>query len=300
MNLDPTLRSHFDILYRRQRLFGKSPNTVRLYHYTLRYFDEFLGHVGTIDDLTDENVMGCMERIVERGLSIRTANKTRDQLCALWNFLARKGITKQFPECPSLPQPLRTPVAWSRSELSRLWEMLAAQGGWICGIKASSYWLALHSVAYDTLERIGAVRLLEWTDLRSDCRWAWFRPETRKGRRVEFTAKLHPTTTALLESIRLPERQLVFPWEQHPSYFWTKYKMMRRRAALPTDAAHSFHCLRRTAASFAEAAGADASKLLGHSSRAVTERHYLSPEICPRVQASDVLPRPADVLFRPE
>lgn len=290
--MDSTLRSHFDLLYRRQRLFGKSPNTVRLYYYTFQYFDEFLGHSGTIDDLSDENVMGCMEWLVDSGRSVRTANKVRDQLRALWNFLARKSLVKQFPECPALPQPQRTPVAWTRAELARLWEMLAAQGGWIAGIPAGAYWLSLHSVAYDTLERIGAIRQLRWADLLVDAQWAYFRAETRKGRRADFTAKLHPTTTALLESVRHPARELIWPWEQHQTYFWTRYKAMRQRAGLATDSAHSFHCLRRTAASFAEAAGADASRLLGHSSRAVTERCYLDPKVAQRQQASDVLPRP--------
>lgn len=292
MQLDNTLRSHFEVLYRRQRLFGKSPNTVRLYGYSFRYLDAFLGRTATIEDLSDETLMGLMEWLVERGLSVRTANKTRDQLCALWNFLARKGIVKTFPECPALPQPQRTPVAWSRVELAKLWEALAAQGGWIAGIPAGAYWLSLHSVAYDTLERIGAIRQLRWADLLVECQWAYFRSETRKGRRADFTAKLHPTTTALLESIRQPVREFVWPWEQNPTYFWTKYKALRQRAGLATDAAHSFHCLRRTGASLAEAAGVDASRLLGHASRATTQRHYLDPRVSGGQQAADVLPRP--------
>jgi integrase len=63
---------------------------------------------------------------------------------------------------------------------------------------------------------------------------------------------------------------------------------------LPTDREHSFHCIRKTGASFADAAGADASKLLGHSSRSVTERHYLDPSIAKRDHAVDFLFRPGD------
>jgi len=236
--------------------------------------------------------MSLMEWIIAQGLSVRSANKTRDQLCALWNFLARKGIVKQFPEVPSLPQPERTPIAWSRKELGSLWEMLENQGGEVCGIPSNLYWLALHSVAWDTLERVGAVRQLVWSDLRSEYAWLHFRAETRKGRKKDFTAKLHPTTTALLRSIREPSRSLIFPWSMHPCYFCTKYKSMRERAGLPSDARHSFHCIRRTGASFAEAAGADATRLLGHSSRRVTEQSYLAPEITGKQQAVDVLFRP--------
>lgn len=294
--LTNTLRSHFTVLYQRQRLFGKSQKTVRLYHFTFNYLDAFLGREAVLDDLTDETVMQLMEWIVgERELSTRTANKARDQLCALWGFLARKTLVKTWPDVPKLPEPERTPVAWSERELGLLWEMLAAQGGFISfhRIPAAQYWLALHSVAYDTLERIGAVRQLKWSDLRqSEHLWVHFRAETRKGRKKENTSKLDATTAALLQSIRQPDRELIFPWDQHQTYFWTKYRTMRERAGLPSDPKHSFHCIRRTGASFAEAAGADASRLLGHSSRAVTERSYLDPLVCIRQQAVDFLRRP--------
>lgn len=296
--LTPTLRSHFDVLYRRQRLFGKSPETVRLYGYTFDYFAQFLGRDPLLTDLTDEQVMSLMEWIVSKenglGLSIRTANKTRDQLVALWGFLARKRIVEQFPDVPSLPEPIRDPVAWSRDELRTLWDLCENQRGTICGIPAGAWWLCLHSVSWDSLERIGAVRQAIWSDVSADMQWMHFRAEIRKGRKRDQTSKLHPTTSALLAKIRDPERDLVFPWHMDPSYLWTKYKAMRQSVGLSVDRMHSFHCLRRTGASFAEAAGIDASRLLGHSSRKVTERYYLSPKICGKPQGADVLFRPDD------
>ena len=290
-----TLRAAFETLYRPKRLFGKSPETVRLYHHTFDYFDRYLAREATLDDLADEIVMGLMESLVDKGLSVRTANKTRDQISALWNFLARKKIVDQFPDIPALPQPARTPVAWSAKQLAELWEACENQGGWVCGIPAGLYWLALHCVAGDTLERIGAVRQLRRGDLRDDLRWVHFRAETRKGRKRDFTCKLHGTTTALLVKLcgQEPDSTLVFPWDKHPCYFWSVYKTLRLRAGLPTDREHSFHCIRKTGASFAEAAGVDASRLLGHSDRRVTETHYLDPMISGKNQASDVLFRPA-------
>lgn len=291
-----TLREAFDRLYRPKKLFGKSPSTVRLYGYTFRYFAEFIGREPTIDDLTDETVMALMEWIRDKPLSLRTANKTRDQLCALWSFLARKGVVKTFPEVPSFDEPERTPVAWTRDQLRLLWECCAAQGGYVAGIPAGLYWLTLHSVAYDSLERIGAVKQLLKTDLRLDWTWLHFRAETRKGRRRDFTTRIHPSTTLLLNRIVAcqPDEPLIFPWPYHASYFWIKYRTMRERAGLPTDREHSFHCIRKTGASFAEAAGADASKLLGHTGRAVTERHYIDVTIAKREQACDFLFRPND------
>jgi integrase len=292
--LDSTLRSHFLLLYKPKKLFGKSPETVRLYEYTFRYFSAYLGREPALTDLTDESVMGCMEWIRAKPLSLRTANKTRDQLCALWSFLARKGIVKTFPDVPAFPQPEKTPIAWTQSQIRKLWEMCEAQGGYVGGIPAGLYWLALHSVAWDSLERIGAVKQLLRTDLRMDNKWVHFRAETRKGRRKESTSPLHPVTTELLTRICecQPREPKLFPWPLNHSYFWIKYRAMRERASLPTDREHSFHCIRKTGASFADAAGADASKLLGHSSRAVTERYYLDPTISQRQQAVDFLFRP--------
>jgi integrase len=292
----PTLRSHFDVLYRRQRLFGKSPETVRLYGYTFDYFERFLGREPLLSDLTDDRVTALMEWIVDRsvglGLSSRTANKTRDQLVALWNFLARKRLVDQFPEVPAFPEAVRDPIAWTRQELRTLWNLCENQRGEICGVPAGLWWITIHSVSWDSLERIGAVRQSVWSDLSSDFIWMHFRAEIRKGRKRDQTAKLHPSTGELLRAIRYPDRDLLFPWEMHPSYLWTKYKAMRRSVGLPVDRMHSFHCIRRTGASFAEAAGVDATRLLGHSSRRVTERYYLSPKIVGKPQGADVLFRP--------
>lgn len=54
-----------------------------------------------------------------------------------------------------------------------------------------------------------------------------------------------------------------------------------------------FHALRRTCASHLAVAGADATAYLGHSSDAITRRHYLDPRIVRArgVRAIDAVPR---------
>ena len=62
---------------------------------------------------------------------------------------------------------------------------------------------------------------------------------------------------------------------------------------LPSDRRHKFHAMRRTVASFYEAAGGNATELLGHSTRDVTRTHYLDPRVVGQgVNACDVLFRP--------
>jgi integrase len=63
------------------------------------------------------------------------------------------------------------------------------------------------------------------------------------------------------------------------------------RAGLPKDRRCKFHKIRKTTASYYEAAGGSAQRLLDHSSPAVT-RKYLDPRIVTQgVPAPSVLPK---------
>jgi integrase len=88
-----------------------------------------------------------------------------------------------------------------------------------------------------------------------------------------------------------PGQKLLLPWPFDVGTLYHRYKGILRNADLPYDRSHKFHCLRRSTASYFEACGHDATKLLGHSSRKVTLR-YLDPRIVGQTNASDVLFRP--------
>ena len=64
-----------------------------------------------------------------------------------------------------------------------------------------------------------------------------------------------------------------------------------RRAGLPIDRKRKFHCLRRTVASYYEAAGGNATEFLDHTTRRVTQA-YLDPRIVPHADATRLLFRP--------
>jgi len=90
-------------------------------------------------------------------------------------------------------------------------------------------------------------------------------------------------------SPRTPD-DVVLPWlYADPHYLWQRYKVILKRAGLPTGRARMFHAMRKTVATYYELAGGDATRLLDHSSRKVTER-YLDP----RYQRDQ---HPADLLF---
>ncbi len=96
---------------------------------------------------------------------------------------------------------------------------------------------------------------------------------------------------AILSQIRLPQRDLVFPWDRAQNYLWKVYGKIRKKAGLPAGRRDSFHRLRRSVASHMEAAGGNATDQLRHSGRRVTEA-YLDPRIVVKQQAIDFLFRP--------
>jgi integrase len=74
------------------------------------------------------------------------------------------------------------------------------------------------------------------------------------------------------------------------SYLWTRLGIIIRRAGLPADRTCKFHKIRKTTASYAEAAGLSAQAILDHSDPKTT-RKYLDPRIVVQANASDVLPK---------
>ena len=290
--LTPSLRSHFRSLYRRQRLFGKSPDTVRLYEFAITEFDSAVGREATIYDLSDDAVIAMMQAIIDRGSTNRTANRSRECIVALWNFLARKRIVDQFPDVPRLPDVKNAPVAWSRDQLARLFQACRDAPGYIGDYTAARWWLILHSLLWNSCDRIKPARLCRFEDFNLDTGWATFHAKMRKGGSESNTFKLDPITIGLLKPVA-KESGPVLPWPYSWTYIYKLYNKLLRSAGLPRDRFHKFHAVRRSAGSWIDAAGGDATAALGHSSERITRRHYLDPTICSTQQ-------PCDVLFRPD
>lgn len=97
-------------------------------------------------------------------------------------------------------------------------------------------------------------------------------------------------TIDAINGISQPARELIWPWPFVRSYLWIRYRGLLRKAGMPNGRYSGFHRIRRTVASYYDAAGGDASRLLGHSDKRVTDC-YLDPRITPTPQASDRLPR---------
>lgn len=287
------LQDFFDTHYRPQRLLGKSAKTTRLYNLSIRSFGKTLETVPLLEHLTDQNVVKHMQQVIDNGNSPATANKDRDQLLTIWRHAHRLGMITDYPNCPKLNVPERTPRAWLPEEFSRLLSVIESEDGYFETVPRSLWWKSIILTCLDTGERIAAIRQSRWDWFSGD--WFVVPAEARKGGRRDRPYRLRAETLGHLEAIRLVSPTEVFPWPYCEGYLWTLYGNLLKKAGLPHGRRDKFHKIRRTTGSVAHANGLDAQEVLDHQYRRTTQR-YLDPRFQRDRQACDVL---AEFLAKP-
>jgi integrase len=285
--VDGTLKEICEGYYYPNNPAIRSPKTIRQYSYALADFAEALGHTPTPLDLTDDSMSAMLNYLQRKGLAPKTINERAGRIVALWKWLYNRRHLDRWPQSQQLPVPRRTPIAWTRAELDILIAACGTQSGMVGDLPASWWWISLHYVLWDSGERISALLESRWDWVSDD--WLIIPAEVRKGQSEDRTYHLSPESTGWLETIRRPKRELIWPWPHAPSYLWISYRRLRERAGLASDRRSSFHRMRRSVASHFEAAGGNATELLGHSDRRLTQRSYLDPRFCKAPQATDRL-----------
>lgn len=269
-------------------LTGISERTTTLYGYTLRSWGEFLGRPPQTEDL-DELVVARFLAHRVRSHAAATAAKDRAQIRAIWEFSARRKLCDTWPALPKIIVPERVPEAWLADEMARIMAAAASEPGNICGFSAADVWRATLLLCYDTGERVGAVSDLLVGDVRGLT--VLFRAEARKGRRRDILRDISPECAEALAAVRRKPGDTAIPWDRPHTCRWRILGRILERAGLPADRRCKFHRIRKTTASYYEAAGGSAQRLLDHSSPAVT-RKYLDPRIVtPGAPAPSVLPK---------
>lgn len=285
------LRTFFFESFSPLALRSRTFNTRRLYVSSLNSFERFLSRPATLADLNDETVSRYLSWFRQLPRSAHSSNKERNNLLAIWRFACRKRLIDVWPDVEPEAQPERIPQAWTKAQLAKLFEAAGEEPGIIGSVMACYWWRALLYMLWDTGERIGAIRYLEWKHVDLDGGWVTIPAELRKGGKRDAAYRLAPDTVAALRAIYRPQCDRVFPWDRNENYLWTRYVRILERAGLPSDRNSKFHRMRRSVASHFEAAGGNATELLGHSKRCVT-RAYLDPKITRPPQATDLLFRP--------
>lgn len=265
----------------------RSAETRRQYAFALADFAAALGRPARTGDLTDGNVSRLLSHLRTRGLAAKTCNERAGRILAIWRWLYHQRQIDVWPLPQSLAVPRRVPLAWTRAELDALLTACRGQRGAIAGVRAALWWSSLHLVLWDSGERISALLACRWDYLSGE--HLSIPAECRKGQTEDRVYRLSQPSLDLLGIIRFPQRPQIWPWPYHPLYLWQRYRALRRAAGLPTDRRSSFHRMRRSVASHFEAAGGNATELLGHSDRKLTRSSYIDPRICETPQAADRL-----------
>ena len=284
------LRSFYSDQYEPLALRSRRKNTKRLYVNTLNSFDRFLNRSAILGDLNDATVSKFAAWRIACGLSKYTVNKDLFNLLAIWRWAHRKGYLKKWPDVQLEKPPVKAPVALLRDELDAL--VLSCQQeqervGYVCG---ADFWTALVLLIWDTGERVGAVLAIEWTQVDLRGCWVRFDADHRKGGAADNQLQIATDTAAALGKLK-PREGVVFKWPYSPTYIYARYSKILERAGLPTNRLYKFHCIRKSTASHYEAAGGNATELLGHSSRKITKA-YLDKRIVKPQSAVEKLFRP--------
>lgn len=291
------LQHWFDTFYRPRKLLGKQPNTIRLYRQFLDRLGEFTQRTfhrpPLVDDLNDDVGCAFLASRLEAGRSAFTVAKERSQFVAMANQAAKKKFIPDFVDIPMIDCPELTPEAYQLDQLHSLLDACAETKGFVGDTPAADWWTGLHYTFLFTGERTEATLLTRWDWLDWNTGWLNVHASVRKGKKKSEAYLLPPKVLAKLDRLRGVTKDLIFqnPWSNaHKSgTFYYHYTKLLRRAGLPEGSKWKPQRLRRTFASYLEAAGGDATEALGHSSRKVTKRSYLDPRICRKTAPASVV-----------
>lgn len=271
------------------RLRGRSENTTRLYHCTIRSFERWLGTIPMLEHLDDLTLARFLAARAE-SRSPHTAEKERTQLCSLARFAFDKRMLLERPCVPPAPLPERIPTAWTIDQIRELMRACAKAQGAVVGTPAGTYYSALVSCLWETAERVGAMLGVQVADYNAAT--LLVRAEHRKGRKRDKLYRLTAPTATLVEACCAGKRtsDRIFAWSRPKTMLWYEFGKIVQAAGLDGGRRAKFHALRRSAATHYAARGGDATALLDHSSPRVT-RAYLDPRfINSGPQPCDVLP----------
>jgi len=269
-------------------LTGICDRTIALYGYTMRCWGDLLGRTPETTDLEELAVARFLQHRV-RTKSAATAAKDRAQIRAIWEFCARRRLCETWPQVPRIIVPERVPEAWLIDELQRVIDAARQEPFTYCGFSGSLVFPAILLTAYSTGERIGGIMGLLCRDVRG-CS-VIFRAESRKGGRRDVFRDISVACADALLAVKRGPDDTAIPWDRHETYIYNRLDIILRRAGLPHGRRDKFHKVRKTTASFYQAAGGSAQQLLDHSSPSVTRR-YLDPRIVkPRDSAPSMLPK---------
>ena len=294
-----TVKEFFDTVYRPIRLIDASAGTIVQHDVAIKMFSKFLGRESTLADITEENLSAFMAGIVARKLSPVTANSRTRQLITHWRFAKRKqfAVADGLEGFQFLKEPKRNPVAWLPEEMDRILESCKLCRGRIGGVPAENYWPALLLVLYDTGLRFAPAMEIQFSEIDLASRMLRV-PAERMKNNCEQYFRLSDHALQAISDASTPSREKLFPWPfKHHRSLYGRWRVILKRAGLPTTRKDMFHKIRRTTASqITMLAGEFAAvQQLGHR-HASTIKKYVDPRFTANYDSARMLPRPGNSL----
>lgn len=263
------------------------PKAVLQFRLTLTRWSDFLGRGPVLTDMQGLPVQAFLaaRRAV---VSQATVLKDRVHICALWTYAAKRRLVAEFPTLPPMRAPKRIPRAYRLEDVSAIVRVCRSLPGVVSGLPRGLYYSTLVRSCWETGERIGAHRALEWADVDLSQRAIIFRAENRKGGSADIRREITAGLAEWLDELRRHASSLVWPWDRHETLLWHEFGKI---CVIAEVTPRGFHGFRKASASYLAMAGGDASAHLGHASPQTTRDHYLDPSIVrPLISPVDLLP----------
>jgi integrase len=294
-----TIARYATEIYCREKL-DLSPGTVENLETVCRQLDTWNEAPFLLSELSREALIDWMRWLADaKKNGPATVNGKRALAMAVWNDAADKGFctfppSSRSEKIPKRIEPERIPVTWSLAEIDRILAAASAVPGCWSGIPAGRLWVLAILMFWDTgcrLQEVLTARM-ERIDLAAGS--LLIPAENRKGRRRDRLYPLHSQTISALRSTLPSDRELVFPYPYCERTLQKHLSAILHNAGLPADRTRKFHCIRRSAESYAarERGVQWAADAVGHNV-AVARKSYVSPLIAPGPTLIDALPRPS-------
>lgn len=281
--------------YSTRRWLEKS--TIECYVAAVNMLDGWQGRRMKFADLSGD-VLRAFIQFYRDTHAPTTLNRRVEILLTLWRHAFRWEFTDNRPvekwEIPKVPEPERTPEAFTIDEFSRLLRACKlsrriAKDGVVWD---GRHWKALFLTIYDTAERIGALLQTERSQLAASGHLKILGVH-RKAKKRDIVRRLHQDTVAAIKT--LPKHRLLFPWPLCRRKIYDEVETILEAAGLPVDRYHKFHCGRKTSAT--QVANKydvlRAAQHLDHGSVRLTRRVYIDPRQTPGLDVVDDMDRPA-------
>lgn len=276
-------------LYQQYKLSNRrlrSEATDRVYLIAIRQLAAAIGHEPRIADLTDESLRKLEFFLRDRAPP--TINERTGRIKALWRWFAKQGGITRWPTLDRLPQGDPYRRAWTVVEVHKLLATTAQMCGKYAGVPASLWWNCFLRMLWDTGERAGATRAMQF-DWLTDTGCILVPADARKGRKAAVY-QLSASTVSAIDQIRLPPRELLFPWPLSDASFYLHYGRLLLLAGLPNNRKSKAQRMRRTHLTYWCIGGGDPTMRAKHVSRATTDMFYLDETMLPQPHPDDYLP----------